>query len=372
MRADRVEALEAGDHRRLSVLVGDALAAAPDADLQAIVAEAARSFEAAFSALALVLAHTTLFRTHSGLSSELALTASIPTSATLCQLVVRDAAPFALADLATVPDMPQALLRDHGVRAYLGVPVAVEGVIVGSLAIYDTKPRSFDDCDRARLVSVAQRASHRLTQLARRRGPLDILVARALRPAFAEVRGSLAPLDARVGEAMAALSQLPTGDDLALERMERALGSMRDELSRIRESMVAIEAATNYGSAGVHVEDVVRAADRLAHHDTKLIGGVRWTVDEPTARLDMSAVASITVISTSLSTLAVRMRGRDVRDGIDAHVVRDAGAIAFRLATRAPQAVFDDAAAYVSDLTFDAGVRISTRERQLTIALPAT
>jgi GAF domain-containing protein len=372
MRADRVEALEAGDHRRLSVLVGDALAAAPDADLQAIVAEAARSFEAAFSALALVLAHTTLFRAHSGLPSELALTASIPTSATLCQLVVRDASPFTLADLAMVPDMPQALLRDHGVRAYLGVPVAVDGVIVGSLAIYDTRPRSFDEGDRARLVSVAQRASHRLTQLARRRGPLDILVARALRPAFAEVRGSLAPLDTRVEEAMSLLTQLVAGDQPSLDRMQRALGGMREELGRIRESMVAIEAATNYGSAGVHVEDVVRAADRLAHHDTKLIGGVRWQIAEPAARLDMSAVASITVISTSLSTLAVRMRGRDVREGIDAHVLRDADAVAFRFASGAPQAVFDDAAAYVSDLTFDAGVRITTRERMLAIALPAT
>jgi hypothetical protein len=372
MRADRVEALEAGDHRRLSVLIGDALAAAPDADLQVLVAEASRSFEAAFSALALVLAHTTLFRAHSGLPSELALTASIPTSATLCQLVVRDASPFTLADLAAVPEMPQALLRDHGVRAYLGVPVAVDGVIVGSLAIYDTKPRAFDECDRARLVSVAQRASQRLTQLARRRGPRDILVARALRPAFAEVRGSLAPLEARVAEAHGLLAHLATSDELALERMERALGGMRDELARIRESMVAIESATNYGSAGVHVEDVVRAADRLAYHDTKLIGGVRWQLDEPTARLDLSAVASITVVSTSLSTLAVRMRGRDVREGIDAYVIRDADGVGFRFASAAPQSVFEDAAAYVSDLTFDAGVRISTRERQLCVTMPAS
>jgi hypothetical protein len=268
--------------------------------------------------------------------------------------------------------MPQALLRDHGVRAYLGVPVALDGVIVGSLAVYDTKPRAFDECDRARLVSVAQRASHRLSQLARRRGPRDILVARALRPAFAEVRGSLAPLDARVAEARGLLAQLATGDELALERMERALGGMGEELARIRESMVAIESATNYGGAGVHVEDVVRAADRLAFHDTKLIGGVRWQVAEPTARLDLSAVASITVVSTSLSTLAVRMRGRDVREGIDAHVLRDADGVAFSFTTAAPQSVFDDAAAYVSDLTFDAGVRISTRERQLFVTMPAS
>jgi GAF domain-containing protein len=372
MRADRVEALEAGDHRRLGVLVGDALAAAPDADLQALVAEAARETEAAFSALALVLAHTTLFRAHNGLPSELALTASIPTSATLCQLVVRDGAPFELEDLARVPDMPQALLRDHGVRAYLGVPVAVGGVIVGSLAIYDTKPRTFGDDSRARLVGVAQRASHRLSQLARRRGPLDILVARALRPAFAEVRGSLAPLDTRVAEASSLITPIANGDELAVERMERALAGMREELARIRESMVAIECATNYGGAGVHVEDVVRSADRLAFHDTKLIGGVRWNIAEPGARLDMSAVASITVVSTGLSTLAVRMRGRDVREGIDARVLRDVGSVAFCFEGDAPQAVFDDAAAYVSDLSFDAGVRISTRERQLAIALPAS
>jgi hypothetical protein len=95
-------------------------------------------------------------------------------------------------------------------------------------------------------------------------------------------------------------------------------------------------------------------------------------VAEPTARLDLSAVASITVVSTSLSTLAVRMRGRDVREGIDAHVLRDADGVAFRFTTAAPQSVFDDAAAYVSDLTFDAGVRISTRERQLSVTMPAS
>ena len=84
---------------------------------------------------------------------------------------------------------PTLLSQSVDRRGFLKISALAGGGLM--LGFYlKSAGRAFGADERARLVGVAQRASHRLAQLARRRGPLDILVARALRPAFAEVRGA--------------------------------------------------------------------------------------------------------------------------------------------------------------------------------------
>ncbi|WP_234027816.1 GAF and ANTAR domain-containing protein [Pseudonocardia dioxanivorans] len=69
-----------------------------------------------------------------------------------------DGRPVATDDLAAEQRWPASrdVLVGHGVRAVLGVPVRLGGVVVGSLDVYLDRPHRWDDSEHAALTRYAQ------------------------------------------------------------------------------------------------------------------------------------------------------------------------------------------------------------------------
>ena len=57
---------------------------------------------------------------------------------------------------------------DNGLRFYAGVPVQVEGVVAGALAVADVRPRNLTPAGRNRLTELARSASEVLARVIRR------------------------------------------------------------------------------------------------------------------------------------------------------------------------------------------------------------
>ena len=90
----------------------------------------------------------------------------------LCPITVDLGKPWSVADIA-VDDRTKdnALLAAHGVRAYAAAPLTTsDGYNIGSLCVYDVRPRTFDRDDLSNLAELAAVAMHELElRLAARR-----------------------------------------------------------------------------------------------------------------------------------------------------------------------------------------------------------
>src|SRR4029453_17873010 len=95
--------------RRFAVLTGAVLAPESDAIVQQIVRDAATALGSPAAAVSLVLERT---------------------------VFLRDAAPVEITDSLTEDRFSRAPYECFGTRAYLGMPIAIRGVIVGSLCVF--------------------------------------------------------------------------------------------------------------------------------------------------------------------------------------------------------------------------------------------
>lgn len=91
-----------------------------------------------------------------GLSGELAGSRQLRPEATYCQYVVTANGVLVVNDSATDPLVqhnPGTV--EGGVRAYLGVPICVDGQALGSFCVVDTRPRAWTDEDLEALAALA-------------------------------------------------------------------------------------------------------------------------------------------------------------------------------------------------------------------------
>lgn len=84
---------------------------------------------------------------------------------TLCDEVVRSGVPVVRRDITVPP------LAAPGIRAYVGVPLTGrEGLVIGTLCLSDTRPRTFSAEQMVQLVAIGAVVQDQL-ELVRRRGP---------------------------------------------------------------------------------------------------------------------------------------------------------------------------------------------------------
>jgi hypothetical protein len=312
---DRFDVL-AADDRRLDVARGEVLASAPDDTLQSIVSAAAIAAEAPIALVSLVLRRIQLFRAHIGLPPDLAVAGGTDRCVSFCQLVVRDKTPLAIEDALRDARVPQALVDAYGVRAYLGFPLLLEGVVIGTLCILDVRPRTFTAEQRLAVERLAGVASERLGQLVQTPGPATStaeLGASRLRGELSSAMGDtvaariasieLRPaLRAHTAGAHTALTVL-TDAARAAEDLDGALGRVESSLRRASTVLGAVETSMGVGpSAGRQVElrDVVASAAALVQC------GVKWRGSPARAALDLPGATAIAQIATTLSALAAR------------------------------------------------------------------
>jgi GAF domain-containing protein len=179
------------DPKRLDTFHGAIMDDAPDEILNECVAEAARLADAPLALITFVMGRIQFFRASVGLPPELALSKATSRCDSFCQFVVRDEKPFIVVDAPSDPRVPKALVDSYGIGAYLGVPVVVDGQVLGSFCVIDVKPRAFSDALARDLTALSSRVTRRLAELAEN----DPRRARAAQPiTHADIAGVAAQL----------------------------------------------------------------------------------------------------------------------------------------------------------------------------------
>lgn len=337
---DRLDGLGRDDAARLTGLTGRSLDLDEDAELQACVAEAAALTQAPIAAVSLVLRRSQLFRAQVGMPPDLAAAGATDRDVSFCQVVVRDRAPLTVRDAAVDARVPQDLVARYGVRAYLGVPIEVGGQPVGSLCAIDTTPRDFSAGDIAGLRAIADRVERRLEALRHEPPAVSAVAAAPLRAVFGEIRNLLLPLETNLAVARVAMAEVaalgrlvdyvrrhgavPATGSLAstafaIGDLQGALDDAASAAAELRVAVLAIETATIAGDRTRATTLLIQAALTLAHHDTKLVGGVR-VPPGATATMAAPTVDVVNLIAAALCLIASQLRAHGDGDGIDVAV----------------------------------------------------
>ncbi|NIO07143.1 MAG: GAF domain-containing protein, partial [Deltaproteobacteria bacterium] len=191
---DSIDALGPQPDRH-AAFTRELLAEAEDDELKAIVEQAARDLKAPIALVNLVLEHIQFFKAHHGLPPDLAASRATERSVSFCQFVVRDGQPFEVTNAERDSRVPQHLVKAYGIKSYLGVPVVVDGVVLGALCVIDTKPREFSKAEREMLTKLSRVVNERLATLSKKREQSSaLLVFQAAFPALAELRDALKPI----------------------------------------------------------------------------------------------------------------------------------------------------------------------------------
>jgi GAF domain-containing protein len=145
------------DPRRLNVLRGCGLLDAPPADsLDRWTRLGARLLRTPVSLVSLVDADRQFFASQVGLGEPWATRRQTPLTHSFCQHVVETRAPFAVQDAHHDSRVAGNLaIRDLGVVGYLGVPLEVDGEVLGSLCAITPEPRAWLAEDVEALATLA-------------------------------------------------------------------------------------------------------------------------------------------------------------------------------------------------------------------------
>lgn len=318
---------------RLRAFAGGLITDELDETLQSLVEEASQRVGTPIALVSLVLENIQFFRAFCGLPPDLALTRATDRDASFCQFVVRDRAVFEVNDARNDRRVPQDLVRHHGIAAYLGVPVMVGDEVLGALCVIDTEPRTFSAQQREHLTALGHAVSARLAGLAVQRRLPDSSLRAPLGPAFSELRNILTPLAANVTLARAAAAELApiarlvpelardanaprvvgrlVGSVRALDDLAESLDDLEELVQRLTRTVVAVERATVDEPRHTSLAEVIEAADDLAHHATKIIGGVRraGAPGEAAVLLASPRTTAVALLGSCLVSLAARLSG---------------------------------------------------------------
>lgn len=336
---DRVDLLASDPGTRYGALTGRILDADPDEALQAIVEEAARELMCPIAAISLVLEHTQMFRAQVGMAPDLA--AGIDRDVSFCQWVLHDTRPVVVEELRDHALMPQRAVDGMGVRAYAGAPVRVNGFIVGTLCVMDTKPRSFGTVDLASIIALADSASERLEELA---APAHAIVRSSTGRALADLRKSIVPLRSDIARArvLAADAEAParaarngsaphallTRSPDAAAELAAVLRDIETTSAVLEEDATLLELALSEDDGGTSLNEVVAFADGLARRTTCTRGGVRWPPLEKAVAVRASRHVAAGVLAATLSEVAMR---QDNEQGTDAYIRVDPSFVSIHL-----------------------------------------
>ena len=241
------------DRRRLAQL--DDLVAAterPDAKLDALVRATADAAGTPVALVSLVVQHTQLFRAQVGLPAELAASRATSRCDSFCQLVVQTETPLVVEDATVDARVPRALVERYGTRAYLGQPLSLRGVVVGSLCATDTAPRTFTAEQILAVAALAKDVSARFDQLTEK------AERRRIRATIETLRG-LSDLRDRA----AALARL-AGEIAPIVRLATALRDGGLDARQVASNLAVLEEPLAAAAQlGAHVEDLRAEVDAL-------------------------------------------------------------------------------------------------------------
>jgi hypothetical protein len=369
---DSIDALGPRPDRH-AAFTGDLLAEAEDEVLNSIVADAVRDLSAPIAMVNLVLEEIQFFKAHYGLPQDLAVARGTERDVSFCQFVVRDGQPFEVTNAEQDARVPQHLVKQHGIMAYLGMPVVANDTIVGSICVIDTKPRSFTDEEHRILKNLATLVNARLAVLGKESGRArSALVGHAATPALVELHEALGFVrkGAAAGHMTTAalasffrlMEHVASGGSTPPQHLERTLKAAQEALDNCQNSYYDIEASAGDAedarlalehvltqSSSTRLSDVAISGRELARQNVAPVGGV-FLPDPP----DDLVVAThrplgVALVATCLSIVSARMASLDLSGGLRMEV-QDLGpqaGIAFK-AGKLPNETFQEISAEMS------------------------
>ena len=126
----------------------------PRANLDRLTKEASLRLHAQVGQITIIEDKRAVFASAFGKTGPLAEIEEIPISSTYCQHVVAYNDVLMVEDAATDPLGNQQGIK-LGVRSYLGVPLRANGEVIGSMCVFDNKPRTWSDDDLNSLEEIA-------------------------------------------------------------------------------------------------------------------------------------------------------------------------------------------------------------------------
>jgi len=336
---DLIDALGQRPERR-RVFTDELLSEVDDEVLQEVVETAVERLNAPIAVVSLVLDDVQFFKAHHGLPSDIASACSTDREASFCQFVVRDGKSMEVTDAPNDTRLPQKLVREYGIKSYLGIPLRIDDVVVGSLCVIDVKTRSFSDKEKEDLESLAQIVNERIDVLAegRRRSYIELSDDISL-PAVAELRESLSPIYEATEEAIIAqvairsylrLSSLVDGGGecspellesnlaaavAAADQCKNLLCEIQAAAHDIDDCAVALECLTTPAPIP-HLSVVLEAAQDLSRRSIRKIGGSRLPDLAHDPQLSIPRPFAVALVTACLTSIGRVVEKCDCKTGI--------------------------------------------------------
>lgn len=330
-RANRLEKLQAFAMAKLTAEI-------EDAELQAIVQQAAQELGAPIAIAVLFLEHIVFFSAECGLPPNSPRT--LPLDLSFCRFIAQDGELFEVQDAEADTRIPPEMYEGRDVKAYLGIPVRMEGSVVGSLCVTDTQKRIFTGSEKECLEALALKVGGRLQALSSQRtDPLLQFAQAAGAPGVMELRRTLLPIHSSAQElrlinatlrstiklfesireqGLPAVPEFEQGRgqlSLILPQLEDVATEIEAGLGDVQDMAEALESIMESGVLS-RISSVVMAAQDLSRAMCAKVGGAplpEFPIDPYIAAPQFIAVS---LVSNGLTQLAVRMAELDLHGGI--------------------------------------------------------
>ncbi|WKV12755.1 GAF domain-containing protein [Marivirga harenae] len=340
---DRIDIL-GDEYDRYKLFTKDLLDETDDAELQEIVKEAAKELNTPMGLVSLILEQIQFFKAQTGLPEILETSRGTHRDASFCQFVVRDEEIFEVTNAAEDQRIPQHVVKEFNIQSYLGVPIKIDNVVIGSLCVLDTKTRNFTQKERQMLYKLSEKVNQRLETLtkSRKQTKLD-LTYRTLNPAFSEISDSIRPIQKLIdsghsnvatirsflniaNQFISIKSQNSETIKMSLEAAIEANELIEDRILNIEmnvlNSIDSLDALKNLLSnfSESEITKILISAQDLTRNATKAVGGFPMPDIDDEVIIQAKADLAIALISNCLLIVSAELKEVNSTAGIQLHV----------------------------------------------------
>ena len=337
---DRIDVL--GDiNNRADLFTKELLAETNDAELQEIVKKAAAELNSPIALVSLVLDQVQFFKAHIGLPPVLASARGTHRDVSFCQFVVRDGKTFEVNDASMDTRIPQHVVKEYNIQAYLGVPIMVNESVMGSLCVLDTKKRGFSKEEHISLNKLAKLVNDRLEAITKNRRQSRLnLTEEALKPALAELSSSLKSIENFINLSYLSETSIRTflnhSDHLfsneskysqsiilsleAAKKANQLNGNLLLELEfSVKDSLDCVNALEQIvmNIKTTKLSEIIISAQDLSRNATKLIGGFSLPDFKSVPKIYTKGNLAIAITTNCLLMLAAELGKLGSDNGIN-------------------------------------------------------
>lgn len=328
------------DSNRLKLYSAELLNESKDEVLQKIVEQAAELLDTPIALVSIFLDQIQYFKAHIGLPEILKTTRSTARDVSFCQFVVQHGEPFEINDAKNDARIPDFMVKEFNIQAYLGIPIKINNTIVGSLCVLDTERHNFDQEAYDNLKKLAEEVNIRLEELtqSKERSALRLAI-NTVDPALKELTHAIKPIDAHLKISNAQLTAINSflklaprvlpekGKDSRLihqtyESANKAAKVLEEHLLEME--MYNLDALDSLSALNDLLSDsnesrlpmILMASQDLTRQETNSAGGFPLPGYVPDKYIKVKGSLAISIISNCLLLLASSLRKNNSEKGI--------------------------------------------------------